>query len=41
MLIRKKASGVKIEEKDWDAYKVLEERDCLFADVDPKWWSQG
>ncbi len=40
-LIRKKASGVKIDEKDWDAYKVCEERDCLFADVDPSWWAGG
>lgn len=40
-LIRKKAAGIKIDEKDWDAYKVLEERDCLFADVDPSWWARG
>ncbi len=39
-LIRKKASGVPIDQKDWDAYKVLEERDCLFADVDPQWWAK-
>lgn len=40
-LIRKKASDVKIDEKEWDAYKVLEERDCLFEDIDPQWWSSG
>ena len=40
-LIRKKAAGIKVEEKDWEAYKVCEERDCLFSDVDPKWWAAG
>jgi len=38
-IIRKVASGEKIEEAEWNFYKICEERDCLFPDVDPKWYA--
>jgi 1,4-alpha-glucan branching enzyme len=38
-IIRRKAAGHEIEEADWNFYKICEERDCLFHDVDPKWWA--
>ena len=38
-IIRKAASGEKIEEAEWNFYKICEERDCLFPDVDPKWYA--
>ncbi len=38
-IIRKKGSGEKIGEADWTFYKVCEERDCLFPDVDPSWFA--
>ena len=38
-IIRKMAAGQKIEEADWSFYKICEERDCLFPNVDPKWWA--
>jgi 1,4-alpha-glucan branching enzyme len=38
-IIRKKAAGQEIDPADWTAYKICEERDCLFQDVDPKWWA--
>ncbi len=38
-LIRQMASNKPIEEADWNYFKIREERDCLFHDVDPKWWA--
>lgn len=37
-MIRKMAAGEKPSESDWNFYKICEERDCLFPDVDPSWW---
>ncbi|MCL6518745.1 MAG: DUF1957 domain-containing protein [Armatimonadetes bacterium] len=39
-LLRKKAAGEKINEADWVNYKLCEERDCLFPDIDPSWWKE-
>jgi hypothetical protein len=33
------ASGQQPDEAEWNAYKACEERDCLFPDVDPKWFA--
>jgi 1,4-alpha-glucan branching enzyme len=38
-IIRKMAAGETVPEPDWNFYKICEERDCLFPDVDPHWWA--
>lgn len=37
-IVRKKAAGERINDADWNYYKMVQERDCIFPDIDPAWW---
>jgi 1,4-alpha-glucan branching enzyme len=37
-IIRRLASGGEVDEEEWHFYKICEERDSLFPDIDPRWW---
>ncbi len=39
-LVRTKASGQPVDEDDWNFFKICEERDCLFPDIDPMWFAE-
>lgn len=38
-LIKKVGQGQKPDDAEWAAYKVCEERNCLFHNIDPQWFS--
>lgn len=38
-IAREMVAGEKIPEAEWNQYKIYEERDSLFPDVDPDWYS--
>ena len=38
-IVRKAGSGGEMDEDDLHFYKICEERDCLFPDIDPKWFA--